>query len=142
MKPMSLKALALQNIKRKLDRKPEETNRKLLTLKKFPEVSNCCGEPNKGWKVIPDFEHFTAGHKWISENLDQLLQNRWTRPELFRRNKSRGIAWLMLWTDPTVTTEIGTRGQIIFTIEQHHQTIQQTAWAEAGSPALTKGRFQ
>ena len=69
-------------------------------------------------KLIPDRECFIAGYKWITKHLEQLLRHGWKRPELFRRNKSKGIAWLSLWADPEVTPTIGENGQIIFIIKK------------------------
>lgn len=85
-----------------------------------------------------DKEIFFAGYKWINQHMEQLLKNGWTKPELFRRNKARGIAWLKLWGDPEVKPTIGDNGQILFLIQRLGKIICQTAWPEIKNPSRLK----
>ena len=72
---------------------------------------------------------FLTAHRWISQHRFKLLGFGWTPPELYRRNKSKGIAWLRIWDKPDLQVSLGRSGEVVF----HFATttgkkIQQTAF--------------
>jgi hypothetical protein len=67
--------------------------------------------------------------KWLRKNRAALHCNGWTKTELYRRNKSRGIAWVGLWDQPGLSVAIESGGTISFSFKTlTGQTIRQTAW--------------
>jgi hypothetical protein len=66
---------------------------------------------------------------WLRKNRAPLALYGWTKTELYRRNKSRGIAWVGLWDQPGLSVAIESGGTISF-LYQHvtGKTIRQTAW--------------
>lgn len=85
----------------------------------------------------PDCRTFMVAHSWISHHRLKLKQAGWTAPELYRRNRSKGIIWLELWDDKAATPSLGDNGEIIFTIIRHDKKIVQTAWPKKNT-ALKK----
>jgi hypothetical protein len=77
---------------------------------------------------------FMVAHSWISHHHLKLKQAGWTAPELYRRNRSKGIIWLELWDDKAATPSLGDNGEIIFTIIRHDRKIVQTAWPKKKIP--------
>jgi hypothetical protein len=66
---------------------------------------------------------------WLAENRKALQCNCWTMAELYRRNKSRGIAWVSLWDQPGLDVVIESSGAISFHfLTATGQKIRQTAW--------------
>ena len=65
---------------------------------------------------------------WLRSNKAALRQAGWTAPELYRRNKSRGIAWLMLWGKPSLLAYLEPGGLIRFEfIDDIGRGVTQTA---------------
>jgi hypothetical protein len=70
-----------------------------------------------------------AAVKWIRENIINLRQCGWTSPELYRRNKSQGIAWFKLWEKDDLVVKIKKNGNIKFSYSNAvDQLIIQTAY--------------
>lgn len=57
---------------------------------------------------------FMIAHKWIIEHRQDLRSFGWTAAELYRGNKSRGIAWLKIWDQPNLQVSIPQNGSIVF----------------------------
>ena len=57
---------------------------------------------------------FMIAHKWIGEHKKELLAAGWTSAELYRGNKSRGIAWLTIWDKPHLEPSLLQNGSIMF----------------------------
>jgi hypothetical protein len=67
--------------------------------------------------------------KWLRKNRAALHCHGWAMAELYRRNKSRGIAWVGLWDHPGLSVAIESGGTISFSFKTlTGQTIKQTAW--------------
>jgi hypothetical protein len=72
---------------------------------------------------------------WLCENRRVLQCNGWTMAELYRRNKSRGIAWVGLWDHPGLSVAIESGGVISFNfLTATGQRIRQTAWPKNHHP--------
>jgi hypothetical protein len=70
-----------------------------------------------------------VGLEWLAANRVQLGLYGWTRAELYRRNKSRGIAWTRVWDMPGLSVAIESGGCISFHfLTATGQKIRQTAW--------------
>ena len=70
-----------------------------------------------------------AAVSWLRGHRDELRKAGWTAPELWRLDKSKGIAWLGIWSKPDVQVTLGPAGRIIFRFaDAFGRTIQQTAW--------------
>ncbi|MBV5339416.1 MAG: hypothetical protein J0665_07640 [Deltaproteobacteria bacterium] len=66
---------------------------------------------------------------WLAVNRAHLKAAGWTMRELYRRNKSKGIAWAGLWDMPGLTVTIEGSGCISFYFQAATgQKIKQTAW--------------
>jgi len=64
---------------------------------------------------------------WLLENRCALDKAGWTRPELYRRNKSeRGIAWLDLWDNPFFMVYLHNSGVIEFECSVNGRDFFQT----------------
>ena len=63
---------------------------------------------------------------WLLEHREELRQAGWTMPELYRRNKSKGIIWLSQWSNPNVDVSLMPGGGIVFLFTD--RGIRQTAW--------------
>jgi hypothetical protein len=80
-----------------------------------------CG-PKMGMRISP------VALSWLRKNRAALALG-WTKAELYRRNKSRGIAWVGLWDHPGLSVAIESGGTISFSFKTPTgQTIRQTAW--------------
>lgn len=65
---------------------------------------------------------------WLRSNKTALQQGGWTAPEQYRRNKSRGIAWLRLWGKPSLVAYLEPGGLIRFEfIDDIGRGVTQTA---------------
>jgi len=64
---------------------------------------------------------------WIREHRQALQCNGWTMAELYRRNKSRGIAWCGLWEKPFLKVFLQPGGVIEFECIVLGRDIIQTA---------------
>jgi len=72
---------------------------------------------------------FLVAHKWISQHRLELLGFEWKPAELYRRNKSLGIAWLNIWDKPNLDMFLGRKGEIVFHFKNTvGKNIQQTAF--------------
>jgi len=66
---------------------------------------------------------------WLRENKVQLRKQGWRPSELWRRNKSKGIAWAGVWNLPGLSVTIESAGSLSFHfLTATGQTIKQTAW--------------
>jgi len=75
------------------------------------------------------FSSFNTAHKWILQHRQELLDTGWNSSELYRRNKSLGIAWLRIWDKPGVDVNVGRKGEIVFYFKNTTgKKIQQTAF--------------
>jgi TubC N-terminal docking domain len=64
---------------------------------------------------------------WLLEHRDALDKAGWTRPELYRRNKSkRSIAWLKLWDMPFLQVYLHDSGVIEFECSINNRDFFQT----------------
>jgi hypothetical protein len=68
--------------------------------------------------------------KWLWENRQALQCNGWTMAGLYRRNKSRGIAWAGLWEQPFLKAYLYDNGVIEFECVIAGKDIIQTARPE------------
>ncbi len=50
--------------------------------------------------------------EWLKDHLQALRRNGWTGRELYRRNKSRGICWCVLWDAPFLKVYLHDNGVI------------------------------
>ncbi|MDA3832350.1 MAG: hypothetical protein PF495_03040 [Spirochaetales bacterium] len=65
---------------------------------------------------------------WLKDHRQELKSKGWTMPELYRRNKSQGLAWVALWNKKTPEITIKTDGVIVFQyFNNARQKITQTA---------------
>jgi len=81
-----------------------------------------CG-PKMGIRISP------VALKWLRENRQALQCNGWTMAGLYRRNKSRGIAWVASWDQSGLSVAIESGGVISFHfLTATGQKIKQTAW--------------
>jgi hypothetical protein len=72
---------------------------------------------------------FTIAHEWISQHRFELRAAGWTNPEFYRRNKSRGIAWMKIWGRPGLDVIFGRSGEIVFRFKNTAgKSVQQTAF--------------
>jgi TubC N-terminal docking domain len=66
--------------------------------------------------------------EWLKDHKDVLRLAGWTAPELFRRDKSKGLAWVSLWDKESLEVSIKEDGVIVFQFQSAtNQTITQTA---------------
>lgn len=66
--------------------------------------------------------------QWLHAHRSDLRQAGWKAPELYRRNKSKGLAWMSLWDRTGITVSLSPGGTIFFQyINGHGLTIRQTA---------------
>jgi len=64
--------------------------------------------------------------EWLREQRQALKVAGWTMAELYRRNKSRGIAWARVWDKMGMTATL--QGEVItITFDDNGRTIKQTA---------------
>lgn len=68
-----------------------------------------------------------AAVAWLKAHRDELRQSGWTAPELWRRNRSIGIAWVGLWERPGLAVSLEAGGVIAVFFESSGRTIRQTA---------------
>lgn len=70
--------------------------------------------------------------KWLEKHRQQLLANEWTAPELYRRNKSKGICFCTtVWNKTDVNISIQKNGSIAFKyLNETGRYITQTAYSE------------
>ncbi len=59
-------------------------------------------------------QYLATAHAWISSHRQALHAAGWTSPELYRRNKSKGIAWMEIWKKPGLEIVINDDGTIAF----------------------------
>ncbi len=72
---------------------------------------------------------------WLRENKVQLRKQGWRPSELWRRNKSKGIAWAGVWDLPGLSVTIESAGSLSFHfLTATGQTIKQTAWPKRTPP--------
>jgi hypothetical protein len=64
---------------------------------------------------------------WLLEHREALDDTGWTAPELYRRNKSRGIAWMPIWNRPGLLVDLAHGGVIQFDFQGTRGTTRQTA---------------
>ncbi|BCO08794.1 hypothetical protein GF1_11700 [Desulfolithobacter dissulfuricans] len=76
---------------------------------------------------------FHAAFPWLMEHLPELLAAGWTRPELFRRDKTAwpvgrwGVAWLSVWSKKNLTIALGVQGELTFSFPSSgRQIVQRT----------------
>jgi len=78
---------------------------------------------------------------WLRENRAELKQYGWTMAELYRRNKSRGIVWVKLWSMPGLSVAIEGTGCISFQfVTATGQKIRQTAWPKRIPPKRSSSK--
>jgi len=65
---------------------------------------------------------------WLRENRQGLKAAGWPASQLWRRNKSRGIAWAGVWGMPGLSVAIQSDGCICFHFTDAGKQIKQTAW--------------
>lgn len=66
--------------------------------------------------------------EWLRVHKNVLLLAGWTAPELYRRDKSRGLAWVSLWDKESLEVSIKEDGVIVFQFQSAtKRTITQTA---------------
>ena len=66
---------------------------------------------------------------WLKKHRQVLKQAGWTSPELYRRNKSRGLAWLLIWDRPGLDILLSNNGGIVFQyVNETGTAIAQTAF--------------
>lgn len=66
---------------------------------------------------------------WLQGHRQQLRAAGWTMADLYRRNKSRGIAWVGLWDMPGLSVAIESGGAISFNFQDvTGKRLRQTAW--------------
>ena len=74
-------------------------------------------------------DFFLVAHKWILRHRLDLLSAGWNPSELYRRNKSRGIAWMKIWGRPGLIVAVGRSGEIVFRFKNTaKKSVQQTAF--------------
>jgi hypothetical protein len=64
---------------------------------------------------------------WLQDHRQALKAAGWTAAELYRRNKSKGIAWCGLWDKPFLEVYLQPGGVIEFECVMHGRDIHQTA---------------
>jgi hypothetical protein len=64
---------------------------------------------------------------WLAENRQRLKDAGWTGRELYRRNKSKGICWCTLWSEPFIKPYLHETGVIEFECVIAGKDIIQTA---------------
>jgi hypothetical protein len=67
---------------------------------------------------------------WLRENRQGLKAAGWPANQLWRRNKSRGIAWMSIWGMPGLSVAIQSDGCICFHFLDNGKQIKQTAWPQ------------
>lgn len=68
-----------------------------------------------------------AALAWLADNKENLSRHGWTKPELYRRNKSKqGIAWLSIWEKPLMEVSLQENGVIRFKDRDIIQTARPT----------------
>ena len=66
---------------------------------------------------------------WLCGHWPELKDAGWTSPELWRRDKSRGLAWLLIWDRPGLDISLSNNGGIVFQyINETGGAITQTAF--------------
>jgi len=65
---------------------------------------------------------------WLRENRQELKAAGWAASQLWRKNKSRGIAWAGVWGMPGLSVAIQSDGCICFHFTDAGKQIKQTAW--------------
>jgi hypothetical protein len=65
---------------------------------------------------------------WLRENRQGLKAAGWPANQLWRRNKSKGIAWAGVWGIPGLSVVIQSDGCICFYFTDAGKQIRQTAW--------------
>jgi len=72
---------------------------------------------------------------WLRSNKAELHRHGWRPSELWRRNKSKGIAWAGVWNLPGLSVTIESAGSLSFHfLAATGQTIKQTAWPKRTPP--------
>ncbi len=99
-----------------------------------PLCPECDGKQKPGPKTQTRIGHPRAqispvALSWLAKNKFHLKAAGWTMAELYRRNLSKGIAWVGAWDMPGLTVTIETGGCISFYfLTATGQKIKQTAW--------------
>jgi hypothetical protein len=65
---------------------------------------------------------------WLRENRQGLKAAGWPASQLWRKNESRGIAWMSIWGMPGLSVVIQSDGCICFHFLDNGKQIKQTAW--------------
>jgi len=65
---------------------------------------------------------------WLRENRQGLRAAGWAASQLWRRNKSKGIAWSGVWGMPGLSVVIQSDGCICFHFMDAGRQVKQTAW--------------
>jgi hypothetical protein len=79
--------------------------------------------------------------KWLRDHKVVLRLAGWTAPELYRRNKSRGLAWIALWGNDFLEVTLDDDGVIVFrfksvsdrTITQTARPMKRKSWRQHGT---------
>lgn len=61
---------------------------------------------------------------WLQEHRQELIKMGWTGRELYRRNRSKGIVWLSIWSKPGLQVDIAHGGIIEFRFDSIKQTAR------------------
>jgi hypothetical protein len=91
----------------------------------FEGVAGCEPEEKKPPRVFIS----PVAVKWLAGNRQALKAAGWTMRELYRRNRSKGLAWVSLWDQPGLSVALESGGVISFHfLTTTGQKIRQTAY--------------
>ncbi len=99
-----------------------------------PLCPECDGKQKPGPKTQTRIGHPRAqispvALSWLAKNKFHLKAAGWTMAELYRRNLSKGIAWVGAWDMPGLAVTIEGSGCIsLYFLTATGQKIKQTAW--------------
>ncbi len=76
---------------------------------------------------------------WLQKHRAELKAAGWTAPEMYRRNRSIGIALVGAWNKNSVRVRLTQKGAIEFRwLDLMGKPVFQTAWPESRNPAIRR----
>ncbi len=77
--------------------------------------------------------------EWLQKHRAELKVAGWTAPELYRRNRATGIAWVEAWNKPAVRVRLTRNGAIEFRwLDLMGKPVFQSAWPESRNQAIRR----
>ncbi len=91
----------------------------------YEEREKLCSERKKrSGRGLPKLTKLSfVALEWVREHREELCKAGWTAAELYRRNKSRGVLWLTVWSTPDVEVSLQPDGAIQFKIDNRGVTL-------------------